>query len=186
MTRAMSSEDPFRTPSSLACVELRCPACARNLYIAPPEASVSLTTCPHLNCQHVALVCTGEALGRNLLVWEIGNGSVALTLEHFLEGRVRMPPPSAADVAFTLGPVFAIFVLTPMMMMAYAWREGLELLMLVAMCTSPAVLLTLCLITVFTLFEWQDRRERRQVAAVRRQAFRRARWQLASARAQQV
>lgn len=182
----MSSEDPFRTPSSLASVELRCPGCERNLYIAPPEASVSLTTCPHPNCQHVALVCTRDALGHDRLGWEPADKAVAMTLEHFIEARGRVDTHTAADVLFTWGPAVAIFVLTPLTMLAYAWREGLELLMLVAMCTSPAVLLTLCMTTAIVLFERDDRRERRQLAAMRRQAFGRARWQLAKTRPQGV
>jgi hypothetical protein len=179
MSSVMSPENPFRTPSSSACVELSCPHCERNLYIAQPETTVSLTTCPHLNCQHVALVCTGEALGRDRLGWEPIDTSVAMTLDHFIEARGRMHSHTAADVLFIYGPVFAIFVVTPVTMLAYAWREGLELLLLVSMCTSPAVLLMLCMTTAFVLFDRDDRRERRQLVAVRRRAFARSRWQLA-------
>jgi hypothetical protein len=179
----MSAENPFRTPSSSVCVELRCPSCTRNFYIAPPETSVSLTTCPHPNCQHVALVCTGEALGRDRLGWEPLDTSVAMTLERFLEARGRVDSHTVADALFTWGPVFAIFVITPVTMLAYAWREGLELLMLISMCTSPAVLLTLCMTTAFVLFERDGRHERRKLAAVRRRAFGGARWQIARVRA---
>lgn len=182
----MSSEDPFRTPASTACVELRCPGCERNLYIDPPEASVSLTTCPHLHCQHVALVCTGEALGRDRLGWEAADQAVAMTLGHFIEARGRISAPTAGEVLFTWGPFFAIFVVTPIAMCAYAWRQGLELLRSVAMCTSPAILLGLSLIAVIILCERDDRRDRRQLATVRRRAFARARWQLARVRPQGI
>lgn len=109
-----------------------------------------------------------------------------MTLDHFVEARGRVCTHTATDVLFIYGPVFAIFVITPVTMLAYAWREGLELLLLVSMCTSPAVLLMLCTTTAFVLFDRDDRRERRQLVAVRRRAFARARWQLAKVRQQQT
>jgi hypothetical protein len=185
MGLVMSSENPFRTPANLASVELRCPVCERDFYIEPPATSVSLTTCPHPDCQHVALVCTGEALGRDRLGWEAADKSVAMTLQHFVEARGRMVSPTIGEVLFIFGPIVAVFIIAPIAMCAHAWRVGLELLMLVAMSTSPAVMLGSTLIAAVILFERDDRRERRDLAAVRRRAFTRARWQLARVRPQQ-
>jgi hypothetical protein len=173
----MSSDNPFRTPSSSASVELRCPYCERSLYIAPPEASVSLTTCPHVNCQHVALVCTGEALGRDLLGVD---GSVALTFERFVETRTRVLSPDAVDILLTLVG-FIIFILTPLTMWTFAWRD-LDLLLLVVWLTWPALGIGLCALLAIVVDVLDARRDRRRLSAVRRQGFARARWQVASVR----
>jgi hypothetical protein len=175
----MSSENPFRITSSSACVELRCPHCERNLYIAAPEALVSLTTCPHVNCQHVALVCSGEALGRDQLGWEIGDGSIAMTLERFLKPRVRSL--DATDALFVFVH-FMIFVVAPITMLAYAWREGLELLALMVISTSPAALVGLGMMTAVLLCVLDVRRDLRRITAVRRHSFARARWLVAKVR----
>jgi hypothetical protein len=177
----MRSENPFRVVSSLACVELRCPYCERNLYIAPPEAFVSLTACPHLDCQHVALVCTGEALGRELLGSEIGDGCVAMTLEHFVE-PVRIWSIDAIDVLFFLVG-FIIYVVAPIAMWTYAWRD-LDLFLLNGAVTWPAALIGLCALVGFVSDVQTARRDRRRLTIVRRHAFARARWQVARARPQ--
>lgn len=162
----MSTDHPFRNASSSALVELCCPHCKRNLYIATPESLVTLTTCPHADCQHVALICTGEASG--------DEGSVALTFERFLEPRVRpMGEIEVADFAFAFG----IFVVLPVTMWAHAFEHGPGLLMtMVIGFTVPAALCGLAMIIAVAGDAIIDRRERRRLAAVRRHAFPRARW----------
>jgi hypothetical protein len=178
----MIAENPFRTPSSSACVELSCPHCERNLYTATPDASVSLTTCPHLDCQHVALVCTGEALGGDQLGWETGDGSVAMTLERFIEARGRVPSLDPIDALFILIG-FIIYIVTPLTMWACAWRD-LSLLLLIVTLTSPAALIGLGMLVTIVLDVRSARRERRRLVIVRRRSFARARWQLARVRPQ--
>jgi hypothetical protein len=172
----VSTENPFRLISSSSSVELRCPHCERNLYLAPPEALVSLTACPHLDCQHVALVCTGEALGGNLLGTEAHDGLVAMTFERFVEASGRVRSFDVSDAVF-LFVGFIIYIVTPMTMWIYAWRD-LELLLLIVVLTGPAALIGLGMVVVMIVGARHDRRDRRQLAAVRRQAFARARWQV--------
>jgi hypothetical protein len=178
--RVVSTENPFRTPYSPASLELHCPHCERNLYLAPPEAAVSLTACPHLDCQRVALVCSGEALGHDLLGWKIGDQSVALTFERFVETRRRILLPDATDILLMLVG-FIIYILTPMTMWAYAWRD-VNLLLVVVVLTGPAVGIGLCALLAIVLDVRRARRDRRRLADVRREAFARARWQVARVR----
>jgi hypothetical protein len=180
----MSLEHPFRSPASSASVEFRCPYCERNLYIAPLEALVSLTTCPHSDCQHVAVVCTREALGRDLLASY--NGCVAMTLERFVDVRRRVSWLDAMTTFLALGPLFLMFGVAPWTMLSYAWQQGRELWVTVAMFTTPAALIGLSMIVGILACEWDERRDCRKLAAVRRQAFARARWQIARVRPQQV
>jgi hypothetical protein len=178
----MSPENPFRTPANSASVELRCPACERNLYIEMPGTLVSLTTCPHPNCQHVALVCTGEARGRDRL----RSGCVAVTLERFVDVHRRVSWLDAMNTFLACGPLFLMFCVAPSTMLAYAWQQGGQLWVMVAMFTSPAALFGLFMIVGIVWCGWEERRDRRTLAAVRQQAFARARWQLATARPLQL
>jgi hypothetical protein len=176
----MSSENPFRVASDSARVELRCPYCERNLYITRPDAVVSLTACPHLDCQHVALVCTGEAA--DLLSWESGDGCVAMTLEHFVEPPSRILSIDAIDAMFILVG-FIIYIVAPFTMWAYAWRD-LNLLLVVMVLTGPAALIGLGALVGIVEDVRVARRVRRRLTDVRRDAFARARWQVASIRPQ--
>jgi hypothetical protein len=176
----MSLEHPFRTPANSASVELRCPYCERNLYIAPLEALVSLTACPHPNCQHVAVLCTREALGRDLL--GSYNGCVAMTIERFVDVRRRVSWLDAMKTFLAFGPLFLMFVVAPSTMLDYAWQEGGDLWVIVAIFTTPAALIGLSMIVGILACEWDERRDRRKLASVRRQAFARARWQISRVR----
>jgi hypothetical protein len=176
----MSSENPFRVVSDSARVELRCPYCERNLYIAPPDASVSLTACPHLDCQHVALVCTGEAT--DLLSWETRDGCVAMTLEHFVDPPSRILSFDAIDAMFILVG-FILYIVAPLTMWAYAWRD-LNLLLMVVVLTGPAALIGLGALVGIVEDVRTARRVRRRLKAVRRHAFARARWQMSRVRPQ--
>ena len=74
----------------------------------------------------------------------------------------------------------ALFVVTPVTMWICAfWRGGPELLTPVAIMTGPAALIGVVMIMAIVGDEMEARRERRRIAAVRRDAFARARWQVA-------
>jgi hypothetical protein len=122
---------------------------------------VSLTACPHLDCQHVALVCTDRG------------APVALTLERFVEPRVRSF--NVIDALFIFVG-FIIYIVTPMTMWAFAWRD-LGLFVLVVLLTGPAAGIGVCALFAIVVDVRNARRDRRQLVAVRRRAFARARWQ---------
>jgi hypothetical protein len=181
----MSREHPFRTLHASASIQLSCPACERNFHVCPPDTLVSLTACPHTDCQHVALVCTGEALVRSWLGWHRGEEVVAMSLDSFLEAR----PPSfgareAIESIFVIAPVFVLFFVAPLTMWIHAWQQGTQLLTVVAVLTMPAFLVSLLLLLTIGLCVREERRERRGLRAVRRRAFRRARWLTARVRGQ--
>src|SRR5690242_20046784 len=137
----MSSEDPFRNPSNSPSVELCCPHCKRNLYIAPPESLVTLTACPHLDCHCVALICTGKDVNRGLVPWWEADGSIAVTFERFVDTRTRKV--EASNIAAYLLCV-GLFVVAPVNLWTHAWCDGgAELMIMVMLITSPAALIGL-------------------------------------------
>lgn len=160
----MSPLDVYRSPANPARIELQCPSCRRSLFVAPPELTVGVTACPHLDCQVVSFVCVDSVYGatRHQLVP--------------LAALVRPPPrPSRIDTRAIVG-ILGVFLLVPLTMLTLAAPLAGPMWLCVLVLIGPALLIGLFALIGLSLDLHDEWRQARRALAARGHALGHARW----------
>jgi polyisoprenoid-binding protein YceI len=170
----MSSGRPFRTPSKPHVIPLECPNCKGRASVPVPEAAVSLTRCPFVDCHRVMLVCTGPALPHYPHRRE---GCEAMDLDTFMRAAVRRPFLETSGDLFALTLVLGWFLVLPLSMWAVAFASiNPVVFTYVAVLTTPALVIGVGTPIMLGLDLWSSRREQQRLGSLRRRAFADADW----------
>lgn len=161
----------YRSPATRCEIELRCPGCGRPFFVPEPDAEVSVSTCPHADCQLVSFVWAMAILGSIRF-----EGRLIDCKAVALSDLVRPPPPKTALELAPMLVILGLFLVVPLWMSCAVWDEDAGHRLIVLMMITPALFIGVLALIACGADLVDDLRRRRRSTNKRRDSLQRARW----------